>query len=117
MLDSLFWDKITVNRSSAVSSNSFGEPNYTSTAIYTNIPARVEGQNANTQYRKSNERGVNFTIIYVPKTYTIFLQDEIIHTQHAGATIAVTLGLVVGINEALAPDGTTDHLEVIIENP
>ena len=103
--------------------NSFGEPNYSgstflgagssSSASTVYIPARVEGYDAIVQYRESNLRSVNKTIIYVQPAYNRFqIHDEVYLSN------GIKIGILSGINEAIK--GTTtdvDHYELIVENP
>lgn len=111
MLDKLYIHKIQVKRSLESNQNGLGEFNKTTSVVYTDIPARVEEYNEKTQYRKSNTRMVNSTIIYIDPQYEIYLKDEIV------GDYGHSFGIVSGINPALGPDGSVDHNEVIIENP
>ncbi len=110
MIPQLYTTTVTISRRSFSGQNAGGEKIPTWTNVYTNIPARIEESNSKVQYRTSTERDNNFTITYVPAAYIPLVEDRIYH----GSTY---LGIASGVDKALGQGNTTDHYEIIIENP
>lgn len=120
MIDILFKDLVYGVRIISSAQNSLGEPNYSNSTFIGSASstgpfspyaaARIEGYRARTQYRDSNLRKVNETIIYV-KT-GIFAEGDRMYKSDG-----TYLGIVIGINEAVLTSVGFDHFELIVENP
>lgn len=130
MRSNQFFHTITVIRFIQTSQNTLGEPNgsssgftYSSSSGATpvnEIPARIEEYEEKTQYRESNIRVSNSTLIYLPPQYLLQDKDWIYWgSKHkVGTSINDYIGIVSGINPAYRGNtNTLDHWEVIIENP
>jgi hypothetical protein len=125
MIDSLYIHKIAALRFSKGSTNSLGEPVYSSSVYMssndststsqTTIPCRIEEYNEETEYRKSNLRLKNTTIIYIAPQYYLELAD-IIYDCTSGTSVYI--GRIAAINNAVKAMSTDlDHYEIYIENP
>lgn len=131
MLDKLFIHKIIAIRYINPTANDMGEYlSSSSVAICSGsstasgnyfIPCRIEYEGDILQYRESNLRDVNKTIIYIPPQYHLQQHDHIIvNIQSIGGneTGYKELGIVSGVNTAYKGFSTDiDHYEIIIENP
>lgn len=117
MLQNQFIHTITTSREIKGVQNSIGEKTETEEEILSSVPARIESEKAETQYRTSGQRADDYMVIYLQPQYTnILLQDKVFRTDLGGEPIY--LGLIIGINPALSPNGKKlDHNELIIENP
>lgn len=111
MIAQLFNQTITVQRRSVSSVNSLGENVYAYTAVYTNIPARVEMERPKEEYNSGGERSDYFRFfVYVSASYSIYVQDHIYLNSNY-------IGLVAGVLTAWGVDGKADHYELHLENP
>ncbi len=118
MINSQFIHKIMIVRWAQTSANSLGEPiasSSTPSGLQGAIPAWIHEYNDTTEYRGSNLRKKNSTLIYVHPDYVLALADDVYKTSISAANY---LGRVVGINPAVKGlSGAIDHYEVMIENP
>lgn len=114
MLDSLYIHKITVVRYANSGQDTLGNFVSSSTPVNSGnyIPCRIESYDESTKYNSGGERKINKTIIYVPYSYTLLLQDELTNYD-----TGEYLGKVSGINPALkAQSSDIDHYEISLEN-
>lgn len=110
MIKSLFKDTITIKRKVEGSQDSLGEKSNVESAIYTNIPARIEKENKTMEYNKAGSRIMNRTIIYLQKNYIALERDLIFQN-----------GSQIGIVETVVPaygvgGNKIDHYELFLEN-
>lgn len=117
MLSNLFIHKIQIIRFASTGQDDLGEftssSRFLSTPPY--IPARIESNKAKEEYRDSNGRPINTTLIYIPIQYILQVNDDI-YDKTAGANVYI--GKVIGVNPALRAFTTVlDHYEIIVENP
>ena len=110
MPDQTFNLLTTIKRRTTASTNTLGEKVYTWTAVYTNVPCRLEEFRPEVQYRQSGERPLARTILYVKPTTLIQAQDQV----YVGG---IYQGLIQEVLTAWSPTGAVDHFEGHIENP
>jgi hypothetical protein len=118
MLFSLFIHKIQVLRFAQSGQDNLGQITVSSSAFPSlpYIPARIESWDAKEEYRDSQGRIVNRTLIYTPIGYPILQVEDDVYDKTNGQN--VWIGRVVGVNPALKAFTTTlDHYEIIIEKP
>lgn len=117
MLSSLFIHKIQAVRWNRTGQDSLGENTASSSPLSNSpyIPARIESWDAKEEYRDSNGRPINKTLIYVPPQYILEVEDDI-YNRTGG--INEYIGKVIGVNPGMKAHSTDiDHYEVMIENP
>ena len=115
MLSSLFIHNIYVVREVNPTQGSLGNPAWSHSSVpgdNLTIPCRIEEYKDTVQYRESNLRDKNSTIIYIPSQYHLVLHDAV-YNAHTGQY----LGLVSGIDTALGAGSSIDHYEISVENP
>jgi len=111
MINSLNNCTITVNRRSTSSKNSIGEPIYSESAVYTNIPATFQLKKGATKFLEDGERITFDSILFVDSSNVLHVMDQVTNT------IDNITRKVVSVDPKFGSMNLLHHYEILMIEP